>query len=190
MANKKIDNYVTTRYGNWLDYAKYQARVNKIEDANELLNEVLCEILSSKSNEELERMIEEQSSKGSELDFFVLYMIKLNSSSMTSRYRYKFRREKLNYEADVSQYEIEESEQLHYDEQIDRLMVIRKALNELDVPDVYKQIFAFRFLAKNNLTDWKGEYSLKHLYFIYNKVFSLLKVKIKNDLYFRETTDI
>lgn len=88
-----IRNYISFRYPNWLDYAKYQARVNHFDGWGEdLLNDVVCDLLK-KPEEKLLQMLQKQTKKivngvpTTELDKFVLKMIKLNATSSVAPFR-------------------------------------------------------------------------------------------------------
>ena len=185
MASKTINNYVNERYENWLDYAKYQAVKNNIGDAPELLNTVILEVLSENSNDRIEEMMNDKNNKGSQLDFFILYMLRLNASSPTSRFRYKSRYEKIDYDVDIAEcnYVMNTEDGSGFDIE-EKLKILKKILLQIDLPKSYIELFNYKFHG-GNLRNWKDSYSLKHRYSIYNKVVEAIKVKINNGLYIK-----
>ena len=88
-----IKDYIAFRYPNWLDYARYQAKVNHFEGWEEdLLNDVVCDLLK-KDEDKLLEMLHKQTKKivnevpTTELDKFVLKMLKLNATSTVAPFR-------------------------------------------------------------------------------------------------------
>jgi hypothetical protein len=88
-----IRDYISLRYPNWLDYARYQARVNNFEGWEEdLLNDVVCDLMK-KDEAKLLEMLHRQTKKivngvpTTELDKFVLKMLKLNATSTVAPFR-------------------------------------------------------------------------------------------------------
>ena len=91
MASKAVNNYITKRYERWLDYSLYHCGLAGIPDeATDVLNEVICSLLQKK-NRLLDKLLETRKNGYTELDFFVLKMIKLNASSPTSQYRSRYK---------------------------------------------------------------------------------------------------
>lgn len=85
--HSEINEYINFRYNNWLDRAKYAAKIHGFEDmAGDLLNEVL-ENLISKPEDKLLEMLNRPTRKilngrpTTELDKFVLKMINIQSFS-------------------------------------------------------------------------------------------------------------
>lgn len=88
-----IRNYIAFRYPNWLDYARYQAKVHHFQGWEEdLLNDVVCDLLT-KDEDKLLDMLHRQTKKivnevpTTELDKFVLKMLKLNATSTVAPFR-------------------------------------------------------------------------------------------------------
>ena len=91
MASALVEKYIGRRYERWLDYAVYHCGLAGIPDeANDVLNEVLCSLLQ-KDDAKLQQLLSAKKNGCTELDFFVLKMIKLNVTSDTSPYRSKYR---------------------------------------------------------------------------------------------------
>mgnify|MGYP000120361103 CR=1 FL=1 len=77
MASEAVNNYITKRYERWLDYSLYHCGLAGIPDeATDVLNEVICSLLQKK-NRLLDKLLETRKNGYTELDFFVLKMIKL-----------------------------------------------------------------------------------------------------------------
>ena len=91
MASEALNKYIEKRYDRWLDYAKYHCSLAGMTDeAIDVLNEVMCMLLQ-KPLEHLSRLMEAKQGKYTELDFYILQMIKLNVTSDTSPYRHKYK---------------------------------------------------------------------------------------------------
>ena len=89
MASTEINNYISKRYDRWLDYAIYHCNRNGMADeAVDVLNEVLLSLLQ-KSDTMLRQLLSAKKKDYTDLDFFVLKMIKLNITSSTSPYQSK-----------------------------------------------------------------------------------------------------
>ena len=77
MASEALNKYIEKRYDRWLDYAKYHCSLAGMTDeAIDVLNEVMCMLLQ-KPPEHLSRLMEAKKGKYTELDFYILQMIKL-----------------------------------------------------------------------------------------------------------------
>lgn len=88
-----LNNYISFRYPNWLDYANYQARVHKFDGwAEDLLNDVILDLLG-KNKDFLNGLMERKTRKivngkpTTELDKFVLRMLHLNAFSPVAPFR-------------------------------------------------------------------------------------------------------
>ncbi len=110
-------------------------------------------------------------------------MIKLNASSLTSPYRSKYKSLPADTNIDYSLLEIEDLEEEQEDKSeiiLQKIHLIRQALDELDLSPLAKKIFEYRFFHGLNFSDWEGAETLKQLYEIYNGVIELIKKKINN----------
>jgi hypothetical protein len=88
-----IRTYIAYRYQNWHDYATYLARVHKFESyADDLLNDIIVDLLK-KPEQKINRMLQLKTKKivnnlpTTEVDKFVLKMLKLNATSPTAPFR-------------------------------------------------------------------------------------------------------
>ena len=89
--NTCIEAFIEKRYDRWLDYAKYHCSLAGMSsEAIDVLNEVMCMLLQ-KPLEHLSRLMEAKQGKYTELDWYILQMIKLNVTSDTSPYRHKYK---------------------------------------------------------------------------------------------------
>ena len=81
MASEALNKYIEKRYDRWLDYAKYHCSLAGMSsEAIDVLNEVMCMLLQ-KPLEHLSRLMEAKQGKYTELDWYILQMIKLNVTS-------------------------------------------------------------------------------------------------------------
>ena len=181
MASVLIEKYIAKRYSRWLDYSAYHCSLAGIpEDSYDVLNEVLCALLQ-KDSDKLEQLLGTKKDGYTELDFFVLRMIKLNATSETSPYRSKYKPIPSDMNVDYSKLEIEDIHDDVPDKNsilLEKYNKVREALNGLDLNPKAKRIFEFRFFEDENFADWQGSESLKQLYEIYNRVQELIKKKI------------
>lgn len=88
-----LSEYITFRLPNWTDYARHQCKVQHLEGwAEDLIQEIVLEILR-KPKEKIETMLRAETRKilngrpTTELDKFVLTMIKTNARSHFASFR-------------------------------------------------------------------------------------------------------
>jgi len=118
----EISKYINSRYRRWLDYAKYHASMAGIPDQdNDVLHVVLVSLLD-KNQDKINELFDKKSGQYTELDYYVLKMIKLNCHSMTSPYRHKYRAIPVD-NRDPWDLEIEDSE---YSPGSDRIATVLK----------------------------------------------------------------
>lgn len=187
MASPIIEKYISKRYERWLDYASYHCGLAGMpEEACDVLNEVLYSLLQ-KDNSKLEQLLSIKKNGYTELDFFVLKMIKLNATSDTSPYRSKYKPMPVDDNIDYSRLEIEDTQEEVVDKNellLHRFHQVREALEDLDLTSLAKRIFEFRFFEDANFSDWSGQESLKQLYETYNRVQELIRKKIAGESIF------
>lgn len=89
----EISKYIAFRYPNWMDYARHQCRVQHLDGwADDLLNDMIADLLS-KPEEKLADLISRPTRKivngqpTTELDKFMLKMIKMNAVSKYAAFR-------------------------------------------------------------------------------------------------------
>jgi len=181
MVSTIVEKYISKRYERWLDYASYHCgQAGMPGEACDVLNEVLCSLLQ-KDNSKLEQLLSTRKNGYTELDFFVLKMIKLNATSDTSPYRSKYKPMPVDDNVDYSRLEIEDVQEEVVDKNellLHRFQQVREVLDELDLAPLAKRIFEYRFFEDENFSGWPGKEPLKQLYEIYNGVLELIKRKI------------
>ncbi len=187
MEEKEINEYISKRYERWLDYAAYHCGLAGIPDeANDVLNEVLCSLLT-KNTRYLLSMLHSKKNGYTELDFFVLRMIKLNATSPTSPYQNKYKNVPSDDNVDYTRLDIEDLVDEETDrsgEVLERMHQIRDVFENLNLSPLARRVFEFRFFQDGNFNDWKGKETHKQLYDIYNKVQALIKKKLLGEFFF------
>ena len=185
--NKDLEKYISTRYARWLDYSLYHCtHAGMADEATDVLNEVLCNLLQ-KPESKLLALYNAKKNGYTELDFFVLRMIKFNATSDTAPYRAKYKPIPTDENVDFSS--LETAEILDDDrdktaEILENVRQVREVYESLQLSEKAKQIFEFRFFQHENFKDWTGQESLSELYDTYNKVVNLIKEKIKGKIIF------
>ena len=166
-----------------MDYAKYQAHLAGIADqAGDILNTVL-ESLLKKDPEQINSLLQKKKGPYTELDFFILRMIKLNAHSPTSPYRHQTRTVPTDANIDPISIEREDALEDDPDRQADILEkchTAREILEEIDIPQRDKDIFSWKFFSDNALRSWPGEESYSSVCATYNRVKALMAGKIRN----------
>lgn len=188
MASSEVNQYITKRYKNWLDSAKFRCKQAGIPDeAMDVLQEVLCSLLQ-KDDEMLSGLLNRKKDGYTELDWFVIRMIELNATSLTSPYRQKTRRKDIDDNTDFQRLEIADV----IEDDIDRpalilfqVELVRKVYENLELSSISKQIFEYRFFQHEDFSDWPGKESQKFLYDTYNRIITIIKSKIFKELYFK-----
>ena len=188
MASEVVNNYITKRYERWLDYAKYHCSLAGMSDeAVDVLNEVLCMLLN-KDTKYLESLIEVRKNGYTDLDFYILQMIKINITSPTSPYQHKYRQVSVDTEANLSRLDVADVAECDNDkdpdEILDRMHKVRNIFESLNLSKQAKMIFTFRFFADEPFSEWPGQESKKDLYGIYNSVIELIKEKLNGECLF------
>lgn len=187
MASAEVNNYIAKRYDRWLDYSKYHCGLAGTPDeANDVLNEVLCALLQ-KDDKMLCALLSAKKNGYTELDFFVLKMIKLNATSDTSPYRNKYKPVPSDDNIDYSRLEIEDMAEETEDNTsivLERMHQVREIFDNLDLSPLARKVFSFHFFQDNNFTEWTGQEPLKRLYEIYNGVQELIRKKINGESIF------
>ena len=134
MASEALNKYIEKRYDRWLDYAKYHCSLAGMSsEAIDVLNEVMCMLLQ-KPLEHLSRLMEAKQGKYTELDWYILQMIKLNVTSDTSPYRHKYKPIPVDENVDWRRLNIIDEP----DDSIDRTEYIREHMQ--DIRDMVDQL--------------------------------------------------
>ena len=182
MASEVVNKYITKRYERWLDYAKYHSNLAGMPDeAVDVLNEVLYMLLM-KDSSFLEGMIGQKKQGCTELDYYVLHMIKINIVSPTSPYQHKYKQTNVDYDVCLANIDIQEPEddepQRNPDDILAQMSKVRAIFESLDLSKKARAVFVFRFFADEPFSEWPGKESKKELYEIYNSVLDLIKCKL------------
>ena len=177
MGTEIINSYITVRYDRWLDYSKYHCSLACMPDeAVDVLNEVLVMLLE-KDPAYLLRMYEARKGRYRELDYFILQMIKLNITSVTSPYRHKYKpipaEENVNWQRlDI----VDESDQERDKAGVAfrEMRLIRYIFDRLELTELERRVFAFKFFAGESFAEWPGTENKKMLYQAYKVVYSAI----------------
>ena len=178
-----VENYINKRYDRWLDYAVYHCTHAGMQDeANDVLNEVLLSLVR-KEKAELDRLLTSKQNGYTELDFFVLRMIKLNATSDTSPYRSKYRNKVLlDANKDYMSLKIIDEPYMEIDFpaiSLWQFKLIRFILRNIEVSRFDKAVFEYRFIKDRQFSELN--WNIKQLYISYNKVHGIIR-KILLDL--------
>lgn len=190
MKGEVINEYITKKYSQWLDYTQYHCSRHGMEDeAIDVLNEVLFMFLQKFQSDQdlIIKLYEKKKDNYRELDFFILKMIKLNVYSETSPYRYKYKSVPVDRNVDFQILNMIDEPDEEIDDAgniLNQMHKIREVLDELHLSDKAKEIFSFKFFQGESLSDWKGKEDRKHVRHTYNQVLKLIKNKIKNNIIF------
>lgn len=172
----EIDAYINSHYQRWLEYAKYHVRVYHVNvEPKEVLNNVLCNLLVE--SDMVHDLILHKGKDGlSQLDYFVLSILKTNIISPRSTIRY-VRGQHVTQRIGQLEYRIADERTDDNEEYEERMRIVREILSELQVSEQSKRIFLWRFNG-NNYKDWQGSESLDFLYDTYNRVELLIRYEI------------
>ena len=185
MLSKEIEKYISKRYERWLDYARYHCGLCGIVDESEdVLNEVVLSLLK-KSETKLEQLFASKKGQYTELDFYVLRMIKLNASSPTSPYQSKYKAIPVDVNVDYSRLEIEDCCEESFDHAsyiLRRRNDLREITEEMGFSSEAMEILEFRFFQNGEFKEWDGDASTKRLYDIYSRVMGLVRKKMNGEL--------
>lgn len=189
MASKALKEYINRRYERWLDYSRFHCSLTGMQgEETDVLNEVLAMLLE-KPSEFVDRLLNAKKGRYTELDFYILQMIKLNSTSDTSPYRHKYKAIPTDQNVDFARLDI-----LDDDDEIDehdgseyickRMQDIRDILENLGVTDLAKKVFIWKFFDGESFSDWPGPENNKELSQIYRSVMRTIEDKIKGNILF------
>lgn len=185
--DKQIDNYIKKRYERWLDYSTYHCTAAGMPtESVDVLNEVLLSLLQ-KSEEKLLSLLNAKKNQYTELDFYVLRMIKLNATSDTSPYRAKYKGIQADENVDFTLMDIEDYSDDEPDRAayiLQRMTEIRSLIEEMGFSPKAMAIFEFRFFQDGEFKKWDGDENIKELYDIYSRIIRLLKSKRNGEILF------
>lgn len=173
MGTEIINSYITARYDRWLDYSKYHCSLACMPDeAVDVLNEVLVMLLE-KDPAYLLQMYEAKKGQYREIDFFILQMIKLNITSITSPYRHKYKPIPVDENVNWQRLDIVDETDTEEDKagtKLREMRLVRFIFDRLELTDLERRVFAFKFFAGMSFTEWPGPENRKKLYQAYKIV--------------------
>ena len=184
MVSRSIDQHITNNYSRYNDYAEYHASLAGIPDeAGDILDEVLLNLLQ-KPHQKLSSLLSRKKQGHTELDFFVLKMIKINAHSKTSPYRHKTKNVPLDQNispADLDPEDLQQEDETGQETKtLQRCRQAREILGSLDISDSEKEIFSWKFFADNPLSSWPGPESYTTVCNVFNRVKRKMMWRIKN----------
>lgn len=181
---EEVRKYIGKRYERWLDYSTYHCAQQKMAGEEvDLLNEVLINLLE-KPEEKLIELYSKKSKEYTELDFFILRMIKLNATSDTAPYRHRYKQIPTNENVHFSQLNVEDEE---YEEDDRPAEILKQKQLVYDIVDkrldlTYEQrdMFYFKFEG-GDFSEWYGHEEYKQFQDNYYKVRNKIKDEIQKD---------
>jgi len=203
VVSKEVENYLSTRYNRFLEYAHYHAKLARLDQqGGDVLNEVLLSLLT-KDPAKLQKLYNKKGKKGyREIDFYILRMVKLNCHSITSPYRFRYRgldRDENSQEGFLrDETDPEEIEEVYNEDQeipepadepyedhdkteliCQRFQLIRDVLDKLPITEREKQAFRHKYFLEESWSTWRGKESAKWLQLTFKKVKALVIEKIE-----------
>lgn len=180
----EVRKYANLRYSGWLDYSEFHCSEAGIPDeAFDILNEVLLSIFSKDPAFILSLFSRPGKTRKNEvfteLDFYILRMIRLNITSPTSPYqsRYISKNKYLDREVDFTRLKIIDEE----DDSVDMAKIILTQyrlviyfFNALDLTEFEREVFNHRFIDNMPVSEWPDPKNIMHL----NSAFNCVKTAI------------
>jgi len=178
MANAEINNYIKKRYPRWLDYAEYHTSQAGLKgESVDVLNEVLLSLLN-KDEECILNMLHSKKGKYCELDFFILRMIKMNSTSVTAPYLAKNKPIPVDRNVDLMNLDLEDVKEQEIDksqEFLDNYQTVCKIVDRLDLTKPEKQAFNSLFVMPESMSDYDNR-TKKVFYTYYASIRTVVSV--------------
>lgn len=182
-----LRDYISVRYDRWLDYSKYKCSLQKMDEfAVDLLDEVLLNLLQRDEQLLLKLYNKKKVHKGkeyTELDFFILRAIELNSISDNAPFRWKNKPIPTNREVKLERLNIIDEEYTETDrpaEILKQTKLIRWVFNGLKLTVFERYVFERKFFMGESLQEIEWHADNKNKYSIYNDVLTV----IHNILYY------
>ncbi|MGV8136474.1 MAG: hypothetical protein AB2L20_14795 [Mangrovibacterium sp.] len=177
----EINTYIEKHYRRWLDYSEYHCSIAGMTgEAIDVLDEVILALLQ-KDEQKVIRMMTSRKGKYTELDFYVLRMIKLNVHSATSPYQSRYRSIPTNDNVELCRLNIEDLQQEDIDVPsvvMEKFELVREVLGSLNLSGQAKGIFEYKFFQDQAFSHWPGPENRKQLYETYWQVVELIRAKI------------
>jgi len=187
MSIPEINNYIEKRYIHWLEYSKHQCSCAGIQGEEiDLLNDVMEHLLRNSESKLQELFSVKKIQKGkeyTELDFFVLSMIKRNCYSETAPYKAKNKpipraKKDLNR---LNIPDIIDEDTDHSGYVLERMREIRQLIESMGFSEKAMAIFEYRFFEDGSVKDCPNLGKPKEIYCIYGRIMKLLKKKINGE---------
>ena len=165
-----IKNYISKRYDRWLDYSTYHCTIqNMTDEAVDVLNEVL-ECVLNKGWEFIENLYLKKKGQYRELDYYILRLILVNTSSATAPYRWRYHK-RLPIDGNITDVNMISSLDI-VDEEYDITGEVLRSIDtiswifeRLNLNDLERDAFKWRFFDNKRLTDWPGDKHRNTQYF-------------------------
>lgn len=185
MATDEVKKYIEQRYDRWHDYAAYHCSCAGIPDESiDVLNEVLCNLLQ-RPREKIAGLLK-KSGKYTELDYYVLRMIKLNATSPTSPYQHKYKPLPVDANVDYSRLDLVDEDEEDHDrpaEILEKMNRVREIVGELNLSDYAKELFMWR-MSGESWEDWSGDETDKELFDVFYKIRDMVREKLNGETLF------
>ena len=171
-----LNTFITTNYPRWVKYAAYHIRLSRLPiDPAEVVNDVLCTLLV-RDVLKLERLMKSRIKDVTELDFFVLRIIKVSIYSPRSPFRYQRGQHCTDrLENSIRTLSITVSE---FEEE-DAYTQVKQVFDSLQLSELSKRIFSWRVFDGKPFSEWPGTESKKFLYDTFNRILLIISAKIR-----------
>ena len=196
MTTKELNKYITEAYGRLLDFAAYHCEKQHLKGLEyDLLNCVLTNLLSRARDQEaylqkLMGMLSIQMEEWTELDYYLLKTIKFNAQSDTAPFKrqydlYKSAGTFVDVDFQVLNILDDYDESVENEQDLqEKERRFKEACDIYGLSDKARDIFRWKFIEGNKLSQWPGEENSKTLYRIYNGVLELVKDKLSGNSLF------
>lgn len=187
----ELNDYIERNYQKFLDYAKFHADRNNLTGMGEdLLQFVLEIILVDMDRKKVLSLLLKKYGNYNELHTYILGAIKINAFSPRSDFRRKVvNKLPIDRNSNIKRLNIEC--EIFDPDEIDpetktliRFNRIRTELELLDISDTAKDVFRWKFILGNNISEWPGPEPKSKLYAMYNHVVDAIRDRVnsKNQL--------
>lgn len=171
---QKVHAYVDKHYSNWLNHSEWHcSKAGFPDEAVDVLNEVLLSLLQ-KDEEKLLKLLNTKAKYGkfsdkepfTELDIYILTMIRLNVTSTTAPYHSRYKKKSpIDYEVDFSRLKIIDEEDESPDiaaRTLKQMRLLRYVLRGIDVDDEDLQIFRNEDILFERSKNVRGRQKVKY----------------------------
>lgn len=171
---KVVNDYIASRYNNWMDYAKYHCEQAGITDQyTDILNEVYL-MLADKGDEFVFKLYNSKKNQLRELDYYVLRMIKLNIQSPTSPYQAKYNKQKKDQNITIESVHIADEEDI--DDETIFLQQIEHIYSKINFNKFENSVYNHIINEKRAVKDWEGEESHHIVYAAFRMIKNVIRI--------------